>query len=92
MMDERKFSDVMDLLEKMNQEQLEELVVAANDQITIRRQRFENLCRELESILNDLQNEFPCSNVCLTIGMNEKVNLMDCIIPMDFVEKCEIGD
>ena len=92
MLDEHKFSDLLCLLDKMDREQLEELACAANDQITIRRQRFYNLCLELEQALTALQDEYPRANVYLTIGANGKVNLMDCIIPMDFTEKCEIGD
>lgn len=50
--------------------------------------RFYSFVHDLRVSLERLHNEFPNSNVFLTITPNEKIDIMDFIIPADFEETC----
>ena len=50
--------------------------------------RFYSLVNDLRVSLERLHNEFPNSNVFLTITPEEKIDIMDFIIPIDFEKTC----
>lgn len=54
--------------------------------------RFVELCSTLKKTLGDIFLEYPNANIYLVKSPEEKVNLMDLIIPWNFEEFCEIGD
>lgn len=87
MMNEVRFADLMDNLSKMNESQLLTLAEAASDRIIERRGRFTTLCENLARDLQILFDEFP--NATVPLG---GIDLMDHIVPEDFVDSCEIGD
>ena len=87
MMNEVRFADLMDNLSKMNESQLQTLAEAASDRIIERRDRFTTLCENLVRDLQILFNEFP--NATVPLG---EIDLMDHMIPVDFVDSCDIGD
>lgn len=91
MMNEVLYSDLLDKLSQMSLEQLEHLELSAHEAQTERRERFDYLCGELEKYLEALFQEFPNSHIYLTRTPEEKVDLMDLILPKNFLEKCQIG-
>lgn len=92
MMNEVRYADLLDKLGEMSQTQLAGLLTATEDRMTERLDRFQYLCKQLEMYLDTIFKEFPNANVYLVKSPEEQVNLLDLIIPQDFVKKCEIGD
>lgn len=92
MMNEVKFADLCDNLQKMNEEQLRQLSEMAMDRIVERRDRFESLCAGLYSYLDAIFEEFPNAKVYLRKSPTELIDLMDYIVPEETYEICEIGD
>lgn len=92
MMDNEHFTNLLERLGDMSQSQLAQLLTATADTMESRLNRFNHLCAQLEGTLRAIDIEFPNANVYLTKSPTEQVNLLDLIIPQDFVKKCEIGD
>lgn len=92
MMNEVKYADLLDKLGEMSQSQLAGLLTATEDRMAERLERFQYLCKQLEMYLDTIFKEFPNANVYLVKSPEETVNLLDLIIPQDFLKKWEIGD
>ena len=92
MMNEVKYADLLDKLGEMSQSQLAGLLTATEDKMAERLERFQYLCKQLEMYLDTIFKEFPNANVYLVKSPEETVNLLDLIIPQDFLKKWEIGD
>lgn len=92
MMNEVRYADLLDKLGEMSQSQLAGLLTATEDRMTERLDRFQYLCKQLEMYLDTIFKEFPDANVYLVKSPTEQINLLDYIIPQDFLEKWEIGD
>ena len=92
MMNEVKYADLLDKLGEMSQSQLAHLLTATEDRMGERLDRFQYLCKQLEIYLDTIFKEFPNANVYLVKSPEETVNLLDLIIPQDFLKKWEIGD
>ena len=92
MMNEVKYADLLDKLGEMSQSQLAGLLTATEDRMAERLERFQYLCKQLEMYLDTIFKEFPNANVHLVKSPEETVNLLDLIIPQDFLKKWEIGD
>ena len=91
-MNEVKYADLLDKLGEMSQSQLAGLLTATEDRMVERLERFQYLCKQLEMYLDTIFKEFPNANVYLVKSPEENVNLLDLIIPQDFLKKWEIGD
>ena len=92
MMNEVRYADLLDHLNEMSQAQLANLLTATEDRMAERLERFQYLCKQLEMYLDTIFKEFPNANVYLVKSPEETVNLLDLIIPQDFLKKWEIGD
>ena len=92
MINEVKYADLLDKLGEMSQSQLAGLLTATEDRMAERLERFQYLCKQLEMYLDTIFKEFPNANVYLVKSPEETVNLLDLIIPQDFLKKWEIGD
>ena len=92
MMNEVKYADLLDHLNEMSQAQLANLLTATEDRMTERLDRFKYLCGQVKTYLDIIFQEFPNSKLPLTKTTAGEIDLMDYIVPNDFVEKCEIGD
>ena len=92
MMNDVKYADLLDHLNEMSQAQLANLLTATEDRMTERLSRFQFLCGQVKIYLDIIFQEFPNSKLPLTKTTAGEIDLMDYIVPSDFVEKCEIGD
>ena len=72
--------------------QLAGLLTATEDRMAERLDRFKYLCGQVKMYLDVIFDEFPNSKLPLTKTTAGEIDLMDYIVPSDFVEKCEIGD
>lgn len=66
MMNEVKFADLLDQVQKMDKEQLLTLADACATRIEERQARFDYLCGELEKYLEAIYQEFPNAHIYLT--------------------------
>lgn len=92
MMNEVRYADLLDKLGEMSQSQLAGLLTATEDRMVERLDRFQYLCKQLEMYLDTIFKEFPNANVYLVKSPEENINLLDLLIPQDFLKKWEIGD
>lgn len=92
MMNNVKYADLLDHLNEMSQSQLANLLTATAERMEERVDRFQYLCRQLKMYLDTIFQEFPNAKLPLTKTTAGEIDLMDYIVPSDFVEKCEIGD
>lgn len=92
MMNEVRYADLLDKLGEMSQTQLAGLLTATEDRMVERLDRFQYLCKQLEMYLDTIFKEFPNANVYLVKSPEEHINLLDLLIPQDFLKKWEIGD
>lgn len=92
MMNNVQYADLLDHLNEMSQSQLAHLLTATEDRMTERLDRFYYLCGQVKTALDIIFQEFPNSKLPLTKTTAGEIDLMDYIVPNDFVEKCEIGD
>lgn len=92
MMNDVRYADLLDKLGEMSQAQLAGLLTATEDRMVERLDRFQYLCKQLEMYLDTIFKEFPNANVYLVKSPEEHINLLDLLIPQDFLKKWEIGD
>lgn len=92
MMNEVRYADLLNKLGEMSQTQLAGLLTATEDRMVERLDRFQYLCKQLEMYLDTIFKEFPNANVYLVKSPEEHINLLDLLIPQDFLKKWEIGD
>lgn len=92
MMNDVRYADLLDKLGEMSQAQLAGLLTATEDRMVERLDRFQYLCKQLEMYLDTIFKEFPNANVYLVKSPEENINLLDLLIPQDFLKKWEIGD
>lgn len=92
MMNEVRYADLLDKLGEMSQTQLAGLLTATEDRMAERLDRFQYLCKQLEMYLDTIFKEFPNANVYLVKSPEEHINLLDLLVPQDFLKKWEIGD
>lgn len=92
MMNEVKFADLLDQVQKMDKQQLLTLADACATRIEERQERFDYLCGELEKYLEAIYQEFPNAHIYLTKTPTQDIDLLDYILPEDFLKICQIGD
>ena len=92
MMNEVRYADLLDHLNEMSQSQLAHLLTATEERMEERLTRFQYLCGQVKASLDIIFREFPNAKLPLTKTTAGEIDLMDYIVPSDFVEKCEIGD
>lgn len=89
---DKKMEDALHYLKFMSKSQLSEMVNAAQLQIDKRDKEFMELCTTLVEVLFKLHLNYPNSNIYLTKDYDEKINIMDYILPKDFLERCDINE
>ena len=92
MMNEVKFADLLDQVQNMDKQQLLTLADACATRIEERQERFDYLCGELEKYLEAIYQEFPNAHIYLTKTPTQDIDLLDYILPKDFLKICQIGD
>lgn len=79
-------------IDKLNLKELSELSAEINDIISEKKERFNELIMSLEEILNEIFAEYPNAHIPLTLSPLEYIDIMDLIVPKDFIQKCKMGD
>ena len=79
-------------IDKLNLKELSELSAEINDIISGKKERFNELIMSLEEILNEILAEYPNAHIPLTLSPLESIDIMDLIVPKDFIQKCKMGD
>ena len=77
---------------KLNIEELIELSAEINNTISGKRERFNELIVALDEILDEIFANYPNAHIPLTLSPLEEIDIMDLIVPKDFVQKCKMGD
>lgn len=52
--------------------------------------RFDNLCINLREAIAMIDAEFPNANIYLEKSPTERINIMEYIVPQNFLKMCEI--
>lgn len=55
-----------------------------------REKNFRRLCKDLKNILDELFEKYPNACIPLTVTPTKSIDLLDYIVPNDFVDKCII--
>jgi hypothetical protein len=78
----------------MDANQLKELALATltQERLDWRKNHFKGLITTLEDTLRTLQGTFPNAVIPLVVSPTETIDLMDYIIPADFVDRCQMGE
>ena len=79
------------VISKLNLEELSELSAEINNPISGKKERFNELIVALEEILNEIFADYPNAYIPLTLSPLESIDIMDLMIPKDFVQKCKMG-
>ena len=85
-----------EIVSKLSLEELSELSTEINNTISGRKERFNELIITLDETLNEIFTDYPNAHIPLTLSPLlspiEEIDIMDLIIPKDFVQKCKMGD
>ena len=79
------------IISKLNLEELSELSAEINNEINEKKERFNELVAELDRILNEISTDYPNADIPLTLSPLEDIDIMNLIVPKDFVQKCKMG-
>ena len=86
------YIEIINQLPNMDSSQLKELADLAQKAFDLRKNYFNNLVINLEDALRTINAEFPNAIIPLMISPTEIIDLMDCIVPKDFVDRCQMGE
>ena len=78
-------------ISKLSLEELGELSAEINNTISGKKERFNELVVALEEILDEIFTDYPNAHIPLTLSPLEDIDIMDLIVPKDFVQKCKMG-
>ena len=80
-----------EIVSKLNLEELSELSAEINNTISGRKERFNELVSALDEILHEIFANYPNAYIPLTLSPLEDIDIMDLIVPNDFIQKCKMG-
>ncbi len=80
-----------EIVSKLSLEELSELSAEINNTISGRKERFNELVSALDEILNEIFADYPNAYIPLTLSPLEDIDIMDLIVPKDFIQKCKMG-
>ena len=72
-------------------EELNELSAEINNELNEKKERFDELVAALDKILDEIFTDYPNAYIPLTLSPTEDIDIMDLIVPKDFVQKCKMG-
>ena len=75
---------------KMTVTQLNAIIKEAEEVRDEKLARFDNLCINLREAIAMIDIEFPNANIYLEKSPYERINIMEYIVPQNFLEICEI--
>ena len=79
------------VISKLSLEELGELSAEINNIISGKKERFNELIVALEEILDEIFTDYPNTHILLILSPLENIDIMDLIVPKDFVQKCKMG-
>lgn len=79
------------VISKLSLEELSELSAEINNTISGKKERFNELVVALDEILNEIFADYPNAHIPLTLSPLEDIDIMDLIVPKDFVQRCKMG-
>lgn len=79
------------IVSKLSLEELSELSAEINNTISGKKERFNELIVALDEILNEIFADYPNAHIPLTLSPLEDIDIMNLIVPKDFVQKCKMG-
>lgn len=80
-----------EIVSKLSFGELSELSAEINNTISGKQKRFNELVVALEEILDEIFADYPNAHIPLTLSPLEDIDIMDLIVPKDFVQKCKMG-
>lgn len=90
MMDKR-LSNVLTEMDRMELEEVREVLACAQALVNERERRFAELVAQFYEALDSLQNEFAQAYIPLQVSPSEMIDAMDYMVPKDYAEKAIIG-
>ena len=88
----KEVKNILDSLQKLNVNELNEVLIETQLLICNNLHRFNELIEVLENTLIDIQTEFPNATIPLVETPEKHINIMDYIIPEDFLDLCKMGE
>ena len=88
----KEVKDILDNLQKLNVSELNEVLIETQLLISNNLHRFNELIEVLENTLIDIQTEFPNATIPLAETPQKYINIMDYIVPEDFLDLCKMGE
>ena len=79
-------------IDKLNFKELSELSTEINNTISKKKERFNELIAALDEILDEISTDYPNAYIPLTLSPIEDIDIMDLIVPENFIQKCKMGD
>jgi hypothetical protein len=92
MVSAKAYDAILAQLSDMDANQLKNLATITQEMLDWRKNHFNDLITTLEDTLRTLQGTFPNAAIPLVVSPTETVDLMDYIIPADFVDRCQMGE
>ena len=77
-------------IDNLNVKELTDLSEIITSKLEGKKSRFKALVESLKVILDTISADYPNAVIPLTVSPNETIDIMDLIIPEDFIEKCKI--
>lgn len=90
MMGER-VGNVLAEMDKMQLEDVREVLAYAQSLVDEREKRFAELVAQFYEALDSLQTEFTQAHIPLQVSPDEMLDAMDYMVPKDYMEKAKIG-
>ena len=87
----KELSTVLSSMDKMQLEDVREVLAYAETLVSEREKRFAELVAQFYEALDSLQTEFTQAYIPLQISPDEMLDAMDYMIPKDYMEKAKIG-
>ena len=77
-------------IDNLNVKELTDLSEIITSKLEDKKSRFKALVVSLKVVLDKISEDYPNAVIPLTVSPNETIDIMDLIIPEDFIEKCKI--
>lgn len=87
----KELSTVLSSMDKMQLEDVREVLAHAEALVDEREKRFAELVAQFYEALDTLQTEFTQAYIPLQISPGEMIDAMDYMIPQNYHEKAKIG-
>lgn len=78
-------------INNLNVKELTDLSEIITSKLEGKKARFKALVESLKVVLDTISTDYPNAVIPLIVSPNETIDIMDLIIPEDFIEKCKIG-